>query len=110
LLLNGLVGIAEIFRWASARERQSAPAAAGDDMARYFFHTHHDVETLDAIGRELMSHESAWHHAVAEARAAAASEVKALGTLSLSHRIEVTDEQGTVVTTVLLADAVRVRV
>ena len=32
-----------------------------------------------------------------------------LGTLSLSHRIEVTDDLGAIVATVLLADAVRVR-
>lgn len=79
-------------------------------MTRYYFHTHHDIETLDVIGRELMSPDSARDHAVAEARAAAASEVRALGTLSLSHRIEVMDELGAIVTTVHLADAVRVRV
>jgi hypothetical protein len=75
-------------------------------MARYFFHSHHEFLSEDLIGRELMSPQSARRHAMVDARKAAASEVKTLGTISMSHRIEVRDEAGAIVD---LADAVRLR-
>ena len=76
---------------------------------RYFFDSHHDFTTLDLTGRELMNLSSACRHAMCEARAAAAYEVSGLGTLSLSHRIDVLDALGSIVSTVSVADAVRVR-
>ena len=78
-------------------------------MARYFFNSHHDFATFDMVGRELMNPDAARRQAMFEARHAAANEVNGLGTLSLSHRIEVIDASGSVVTTVRLADAVHVR-
>jgi hypothetical protein len=79
------------------------------DMGRYFFNSHHDFETQDPVGRELKSLDAACGQARLDARNAAASEVKDLGTLSLSHRIEIKDETGETIGTVRLADAVRVR-
>ena len=78
-------------------------------MARYFFNSHHDFETRDTVGREMTSLDAACGQARTDARIAAASEVKDLGTLSLSHWIEITDGLGETVGTVRLADAVRVR-
>lgn len=77
-------------------------------MARYYFHTHHGFAVLDPVGREMTNLEAAESEAMNDARRAAAREVKGLGTLSLSHRIEVTDALGAIVATVRLADAVRV--
>jgi hypothetical protein len=79
------------------------------NMARYFFNSHHDFMTVDAVGCDLLNPAAAWRHAMTEARAAAAYEVNCLGTLSLSHRIEVMDHLGAIVTTVHLAEAVHVR-
>jgi hypothetical protein len=56
-----------------------------------------------------MNPAAAWRQAMSEARQAAAYEVNGLGTLSLSHRIEVMDAAGAIVTTVRLAEAVHVR-
>jgi hypothetical protein len=78
-------------------------------MARYFFHTHHDFAVLDPVGREMINLDAAENEAMLDARRAAAREVKGLGTLSLSHRIEVTNALGAIVATIRLADAVRVR-
>jgi hypothetical protein len=78
-------------------------------MARYFFNSHHDFATLDTVAREMIDQDAARQQALCEARHAAANEVYGVGTLSLSHRIEVTDASGAVVTTERLAEAVYVR-
>ena len=61
---------------------------------RYFFNSYHDFATMDAVGREFTTPKAAWRQALSDARTAAACEVSALGTLSLSHRIEVMDNLG----------------
>ena len=78
-------------------------------MARYFFNSHQDYATLDPVGREMVNLEAVQRRAMVDARRAAAEEVNGLGTLSLSHRIEVMDELGAIVATVRLAEAVRIR-
>jgi hypothetical protein len=77
-------------------------------MPRFYFHLYNDVVTADDEGRMLPDVEAARGVAVQEAREMMTDEVLA-GTINLSHRIVVADEDGQVVATISYRDAVAVR-
>ena len=76
-------------------------------MPRYFFHVYDDLVASDEEGLELPGIKEALIKAERGARELAADEVMR-GALHLDHRIEVADENGSVVATVMFRDLVRV--
>ena len=76
-------------------------------MPRFYFHLRNDLSVDDEEGVELPDLAAARDHAIYNARSIAAENVHA-GKLSLSHRIEIADERGTIVATVQFGDAVSV--
>ena len=74
-------------------------------MPRYFFNLYDDIVAIDEEGSELPDVSAARARAIASAREMSCAEVLK-GHLSLHHRIDVTDESGTVVCTVHFADVV----
>jgi len=77
-------------------------------MPRYYFHLHNDFDVADEEGRELDGVDSAREQAILGARDLMAEEVMR-GMITLSHWIEVRDERGEQVLTVLFRDALTVR-
>jgi len=76
-------------------------------MARYFFHLHNDLETIDEEGIELADLAAVRAVAEHEARAIAAQNV-VHGHLALSHRIEVCDASGATVLVVRFGDVIAI--
>lgn len=66
-------------------------------MPRYYFHLHNDMEVPDEEGSELADLEAARTLAVASAREMAAEAVRE-GVLNLDHSIDVTSDDGCVLT------------
>ena len=77
-------------------------------MPRFFFHLFDDIQSMDAEGQELESVEAARAQAIKSAQEMACAEVLD-GTLNLNHRIEVVDEAGETVASVLFGDVVDVK-
>ena len=63
-------------------------------MPRFFFHLYNAVEVRDDVGRELPSLEAARAEAVTACRALMAEDVRTEGQITLSHRIDIHDEDG----------------
>lgn len=76
-------------------------------MPRFYFHLHNDVDVSDKGGQEMPDLTAARAHAVRMARFEIAEAAK-LGRIVLSHRIDVEDEDGSVLATVRFGDAVQV--
>jgi hypothetical protein len=76
-------------------------------MPRYYLHVYDDLVALDGEGVELPGVKEVLIEAERGARELAADEVRQ-GTLHLDHRIEVADENGSVVATLMFRDLVRV--
>jgi hypothetical protein len=76
-------------------------------MPQYYFHLYDDIVSQDDEGIELADQAAAENYAVMCARDMAAAQARQ-GRLTLSHRIEVTDDQGSVLKTVQFCDAVAV--
>ena len=77
-------------------------------MPRYYFHLHNDVDSPDDEGRELPDLEAARRIALHNARFTAGETVKDRGHLIGNHRIDIEDENGTVLDTVHFRDAVKI--
>jgi hypothetical protein len=73
----------------------------------YFFNLYNDDITLDDEGQRFPGLASAQEHGLNETRIMAAESVR-LGKLNLAHRLEITDEDGTVLRTIQFGDAVRI--
>jgi hypothetical protein len=76
-------------------------------VPRYFFNLYDDLTAMDEEGAELPSIDHARDRATLNARELACAEVMH-GRLHLDHRIEVADEQGSVLLTVHFGDVVTV--
>jgi hypothetical protein len=76
-------------------------------MPRYYLHVYNDIVALDDEGLERPGLREVLIEAERGARELAADEVRH-GTLHLDHRIEVADENGSVVATIMFRDLVRV--
>lgn len=79
-------------------------------MARYFYHLHNDLDVRDPEGVECASLDEARAFATAQAQIMLGEMLKEQGRISLQHRIDIEDEQGTVLATVAFKDVVTVEV
>jgi hypothetical protein len=77
-------------------------------MPRFYFHLYNDDVVTDEEGRELPDAASARAEALREAREMMTDEVLK-GKITLSHRIEVADENGAPVATIAFRDALDVK-
>jgi hypothetical protein len=77
-------------------------------MPKFYFHLHNDIECMDDEGAELPDLKAARAHAVRQARVTFAETARDEGRIVLHHRIDIADEQGTVLGTVYFRDAVNV--
>lgn len=77
-------------------------------MPRYFFHLHNDVDAPDPDGLDLDNLDEARDFALRQARFTAAETIKEAGHFIGDHRIDIEDENGTVLDTVYFRDAVKV--
>jgi hypothetical protein len=73
-------------------------------VPRYYFHLHNEEIVLDEQGMDMPNLAAARAQAVDDARDMICRSVRE-GHLNLDHRMEVTDEAGTVVVTVRFRDA-----
>jgi hypothetical protein len=76
-------------------------------MPRFFFHLYDDIVSIDEDGRELADIKAARDVAVGEAREMMTETILA-GRINFSHHIDVADETGALVATVVFRDAVTV--
>ena len=76
-------------------------------MPRYFFHLFNGEVSRDDEGKELSDQSAAHEKALSYARDMAAVTVRD-GYLNLTHRIEVTDQDGDLVVNMPFGDAVRI--
>lgn len=77
-------------------------------MPRFYFRLHNDMDVPDEEGLELASLEYARAHAVREARNLFGQAANEKGRVSLTDRIDIEDENGSVLGTVRSGDAVQV--
>ena len=77
-------------------------------VPRYYFHLHNDVDAPDPDGSELRNLEEARAVALRDARFSAGQSVKDMGHIVGGHRIDIEDENGTVLDTVYFRDAVAI--
>jgi len=77
-------------------------------MPRYFFNLRNDLDVDDLEGLDLPNLEAAHVEAVRLTRNMVAVGAQEEGRINLSHRIEVTDSNGTALFTVKFGDAVRI--
>ena len=78
-------------------------------MPRYYFHLFNSETVHDGEGEEVASTAEALASAEKMARGMAAQSVRDEGRLTLHHRIEVADEDGTTVGTVRVGDVVHIQ-
>jgi hypothetical protein len=77
-------------------------------MRRYYFHLRNDLDVPDPEGKELADLEAARAHAIVMARFEVAEAAKLDGRVVLSHRIDIEDEQGSLLISVSFEEAVSV--
>ena len=77
-------------------------------MPRFFFNLHNDMNVPDFEGEEFASLNAANASAVLLARVLVAEMIKESARLVLHHRIDIEDEQGAVLSSVVFADVVTV--
>jgi hypothetical protein len=77
-------------------------------MPRFYFHLLNDVDAPDEEGIELPNLDEARRYAERTARFTAAETLKEQGNIVLRHRIDIEDEQGSVLDTVHFGDVVKV--
>jgi hypothetical protein len=65
-------------------------------MPRYYFNLYNDMDTVDEEGAELQDLGAAKDMAIRGARELMGDHVRHGRSLTLSHRVEITDSQGTV--------------
>lgn len=78
-------------------------------MPRFFFHLRNDHILDDEEGVELSSNEAAKERASSFALSMAAASIVESQKLDLRHRIDVTNQAGEVIHTVLFGDVVEVK-
>jgi len=77
-------------------------------VPRYFFHLHNDIEAPDPDGIELPNIGAARTVAIHNARFTVAETIKTEGRFVGDHRIDIEDDDGTVIDTIYFKDAVTV--
>lgn len=77
-------------------------------VPRFYFHLHDDMDVPDDLGVDLPSLEAAIAHACEQVRHLAGQRVIEAGKLALSDRIDIEDENGTVLDSVQFRDVIKV--
>lgn len=77
-------------------------------MPTFYFHVRDDMDVADDEGAELRDVEAARDYATRSARALMCETMKENGRITLSHRIDIEDEQGGVVASVPFGEAIRI--
>ncbi len=77
-------------------------------VPRYYFHLINDMDVADFQGVELSNLEDARSEAVHQARGMIGEMTKTEGRIVLSHRIDIEDEEGRVLDSVVFRDIVRI--
>jgi hypothetical protein len=77
-------------------------------VPRFYFHLLNDVDAPDEEGKELPDLEAAREHARRCGRVTIAESIKDQGRFNLDHRIDIENERGEVLDTVLFRDVVQV--
>lgn len=77
-------------------------------VARFFFHIRDDFDTNDEEGAELRDLDSARERAISSARALMSETLISDGRLTLSHRIDIEDEEHSTVASVRFGEAVKI--
>lgn len=77
-------------------------------VPRFFIHLHDDYDVEDSEGVELSSAEAARARATADALEVMCEVLKTQGRVVLHHRIDIEDEQGAVLDTVMFRDVVTI--
>ena len=77
-------------------------------MPRFFFHLHNDVQSKDDEGTVLPDLSAARAEAIKGAREVISEEIRARGTLHLSHWVEVENDSGQQVLVVPFRECVAV--
>ena len=77
-------------------------------MPRYYFHVVDDLDITDDEGAELADLPSARQWAVHAARVLMCETLQRDGRITLSHRIDIEDEDHNVVDSVAFEDAIRI--
>ncbi len=77
-------------------------------VPRYFFHLYNDVEARDPDGAELPNIGAARMVAIHNARFTLAETIKTEGRFVGDHRIDIEDDDGTVLDTIYFKDVVTV--
>jgi hypothetical protein len=78
-------------------------------MRRYFFHLYNDVDAPDQEGMDYSDLDAAKRAAAENIRFTMAETIKEQGSIDMSHRVDIEDEQGAVLATVYFRDAVEIR-
>jgi uncharacterized protein DUF6894 len=77
-------------------------------MPRFYFHLRNDIDVPDDEGKELPDLQAALELAATEARKLAGEILKEQGRITLSHRIDIEDEDHEIVGTVHIRDVIRI--
>lgn len=77
-------------------------------MPRFYFHLHNTLDVPDEEGQELPSIEAALRYAEICARVEVVETLKVTGRMSLGHRIDIGDDQGSVIDTIWFRDVVSI--
>jgi len=77
-------------------------------VPRYFFHLYDDLDCADLEGVELPDLDAAQATASREARSLMGDLLDREGRIALHHRIDIEDEQGTVLATIPFRDVVAI--
>ena len=77
-------------------------------VPRFYFHLRNDMDVPDDEGKDLPNLDAALEQAASEARRFAGEIVKEDGRITLSHRIDIEDEQHKLLASVSMRDVVRV--
>jgi len=82
--------------------------SARTSVPRFYFHLRNDLDVPDDEGKDLPDLEAALELAASEARKLAGEIVKENGRITLSHRIDIEDDQHKLLASVSVRDVVRV--
>ncbi len=77
-------------------------------MPHFYFHLYNDIDASDDEGREFPDLAAARNYALGQLRRLVGEIAKDTGRIVLSHRLDIEDEQKTVLDTVRFGDVVKV--
>ncbi|WP_407925201.1 DUF6894 family protein [Glacieibacterium frigidum] len=77
-------------------------------MPRYFLHLHNDIDARDEEGIELQDLKAARSHTVDQAASLIGETIKETRRLVLSHRIDIEDCDGKILSTVPFSDVITI--